>query len=134
MMYAQPTDGVVTAVVESAGALTEAHCIPIDTCDVTLLGQRWTGSAFEPIPIDPVPQALDPLGLIDLMQTAGGLTDAALVSARDDPAMAPFWIRLQLAREILPTDPRTQAGLAALAAAGYLPSGTAAVLSAWPTT
>lgn len=61
------------------------------------------------------------------------MSGAQLVAAHRDEALAEFWIILGLARQILPTDPRTLDGLAAVEALGYLPAGAAAVLAAWPT-
>ncbi|NCA72554.1 MAG: hypothetical protein EOM91_21345 [Sphingobacteriia bacterium] len=87
----------------------------------------------EPVVVDPTPVPLDGAALIDLCQSAGGMTDAMLVSAHQDPMLAAFWIKLGFAAQILPSDPRTQDGLAAVAALGYLPAGAATVLAAWPT-
>ncbi len=86
----------------------------------------------EPVVSDPVPQPIDEAALIDLCQSAGGMTDAQLVSAFNDPQLAAFWIKLRATSTILPTDQRTQDGLAAVDALGYLPEGAQAVLDAWP--
>ena len=87
----------------------------------------------EPTVSDPVPQPLDEAALIDLCQSAGGMTDAQLVAAFNDANLAAFWIKLRAASTILPTDQRTIAGLDAVETLGYLPEGAAAVLAAWPT-
>ena len=89
-------------------------------------------SAFvEPAP-EPIPTPLDEAALIDLCQSAGGMTDAMLVAVYADPQLAAFVIKLRAARAILPTDERTTQGLAALEALGYLPNGAEAVIAAWP--
>lgn len=132
--YAQLNDGVAVAITESAGPLAGAGFVALQSLDASVLGRSWTGSAWEDVPpAAPVPATIDALALLDLLQSAGGMTDAQLVAARDDPALAAFWIKLQLARAILPDDARTAEGLAALQTLGYLPAGVPAVLAAWPT-
>lgn len=62
------------------------------------------------------------------------MTDAMLVAARNDANLAAMWIKLEMAMGVERDDADTAAGLAALAALGYLPNGAQAVLDAWPTT
>lgn len=43
MYYAQLANGIVTAITEASGLLDGPNLIPIDTFDVTLLGQQHLG-------------------------------------------------------------------------------------------
>ena len=78
------------------------------------------------------PALLTKLGFIELCQSAGGMTDAQLITARNDPNFGALWIKLELATDVNKGNPATLAGLTGLNAAGYLPKGVNAVLSAWP--
>lgn len=70
---------------------------------------------------------------IALCQKVGGLDDAALVQAYEDPNMKPMWIKMEMAGYVSPRDPSTLEGLQALEALGYISEGTAqAILDAWP--
>ena len=89
--------------------------------------------SVEPEPADPEPLPLDEAALIDLCQSAGGMTDPMLVAVYKDDQLAAFIIKLRAAKSILPSDDRAIQGLGALDALGYLPDGAAAVLAAWPT-
>ncbi|WP_279483400.1 hypothetical protein [Aureimonas sp. SK2] len=82
---------------------------------------------------EPRPTTLGRLQFIVLAQSAGGMTDAMLVEAKDNPAFAAFWIKYQMAEAVERDDPITRGSLDALAAGGYLPKGKAAVIEAWPT-
>nr|USU31124.1 hypothetical protein NG677_17500 [Methylobacterium sp. OTU13CASTA1] len=85
-------------------------------------------------PPPPVPAILGKVEFITLVQMAGGMTDEMLVDAHANPLFAAFWIKLQMASVVQRDYPTTPAALDALAFAGYLPNGKAAVLAAWPTT
>jgi len=87
-----------------------------------------------PPPPPPVPTVLGKVEFITLVQMAGGMTDEMLVDAHANPLFAAFWIKLQMASVVQRDYPTTPAALDALAFAGYLPNGKAAVLAAWPTT
>ena len=112
--------------------------------DATLLDLSWVGEplraayatfGFKPVadvPPEPAPAVLSKLQFIGLAQMAGGMTDAMLVTAQADPNFAAFWIKFQMAGSVECEDPTTAAALGALEAAGYLPEGIDAVLSAWP--
>lgn len=80
----------------------------------------------------PVPQILTKLAFIALCQSAGGMTDAMLVTAQADAQFAAFWIKFQMAENVQRDDAITKTSLGALHAAGYLPKGAAAVTAAWP--
>lgn len=77
------------------------------------------------------PQPLTKLQFVGLCQTAGGMTDAQLVAAYDDPALKPLWIKLTMATAVERDDPATVEGLMAMEALGHLPEPQA-VLDAWP--
>lgn len=78
------------------------------------------------------PALLTKLGFIELCQTAGGMTDAMLVVARNDPAFAALWIKLDLATDVNKGHAATLAGLNGLKAAGYLTKSVKTVLDNWP--
>jgi len=84
-------------------------------------------------PPPPAPAILGKVEFITLVQAAGGMTDAMLVDAHANPLFAAFWIKMQMASVVQRDYPTTPAALEALASAGYLPNGKAAVLAAWPT-
>ncbi|MCJ2080757.1 hypothetical protein [Methylobacterium sp. J-090] len=81
----------------------------------------------------PPPAVLGKVEFITLVQMAGGMTDDMLVEAHTNPLFAAFWIKMQMASVVQRDYPTTAGGLDALAFAGYLPKGKAAVLAAWPT-
>ncbi len=79
------------------------------------------------------PTTLSHLEFIELVQSAGGMTDAQLVAAHNDASLAALWIKFDHApASIEKTHPLVTPGLDALAAAGYVPNGRDAVLDAWP--
>jgi len=101
--------------------------------------KRGSSYRVETLPAQPVPEppALQPrvLGKLEftsLAQAAGGMTDGMLVAAYKDPRFEAFWIKMQLASEVVRDHPVTTQALRGLEAAGYLPKGAAAVLSSWP--
>jgi hypothetical protein len=79
------------------------------------------------------PISLSEAGFIQLAQTAGGMTDAQLVACEQDSSFKALWIKFHAASTLDRDDPRVQAVLAALDAAGYLPNHALAVNAAWPT-
>ena len=88
----------------------------------------------DPVPhVDPVPQKLGKVEFIELVQQAGGMTDAMLVMAHNDPKLGAFWIKFQMASLVERDFPTTEQALMALVGLGYMPSGAEAVLAAWPT-
>lgn len=79
------------------------------------------------------PAALTRLEFLRLVQTAGGVGDAALLAAMDDPALRLLWKRLELATAVERDHPDTATALATLVAAGHLTEAqTAAIRAAWP--
>lgn len=78
------------------------------------------------------PALLTKLGFIELCQTFGGMTDEKLVAARNDPAFAALWVKLDLATDVNKAHSATLAGLNALKAAGYLTKTVKTVLDNWP--
>ncbi len=109
------------------------HNVPTRIRDNT--GESFTTYAEQgpdqpPPPLVPIP--LTEIGFITLCQEAGGMTDAMLVACDADPAFKAMWIKFKAATQIDKVDPRVQAGLTGLNAAGYLPSGVDAVNNAWP--
>ena len=91
------------------------------------------GTFTNPPSVPSPPLSLTKLEFVTLCQTAGGMTDANLVSAHTDTNLAAMWIKLDMATSVDRDNAITTAGLAALAGLGYLPNGAAAVVSAWPT-
>jgi len=102
----------------------------------TINGEQWEitdkvkrlvrpAAGSEPLPLNQV-------DFIKLCQEAGGMTDDMLVACESDNRIKAFWIKFDRAPVLHKTDPRTQAGIAALAALGYLPNGAAAMNSGWP--
>lgn len=87
-------------------------------------------AALQPPP--PAPRALTRLQFVTLCQSAGGMTDAQLVAAHEDPNLKPLWIKLTMATAVERDDPATTAGLQAMQALGHL-SDAQAVIDAWPT-
>lgn len=126
-------DNIAVSVTETPDALVAEGFIALESLDASVLGKRWTGADWDDVARVPVAAPLDEAALIDLCQSAGGMTDAQLVAAFNDANLAAFWIKLRAASTILPTDQRMQDGLAAVDALGYLPKGAQAVLDAWPT-
>jgi hypothetical protein len=77
--------------------------------------------------------SLSKLEFMELVQSAGGMTDAQLVAAHNNAALAALWIKFDRAPEQIHKDhPLVAPGLAALAALGYIPNGAQALLDAWP--
>jgi len=107
--------------------------VALGESDLVSPGDLHDNGQFARPPVAASPTPLDEAALIDLCQSAGGMTDAQLVSVYTDPQLAAFIIKIKAARQILPTDARTVQGLGALEALGYLPDGADAVLAAWPT-
>ena len=114
---------------------------PADTDEQTAIwdaeAETWVMMDRPPFPPAPPPSAQQPmvLGRLEftaLAQSAGDMTDAMLVTAYKDPRFEAFWIKMQLASEVMRDHPVTVQALAGLEAAGYLPSGADAVLAAWP--
>lgn len=98
-------------------------------------GTAWVNGAFdvEPLPDpEPAPRELSRMEFVNLVQTAGGMSDEQLVAAHGDTNLAAMWLKLQLAAAVDRDDPNTAAGLGGLEALGYLPNGAAAVIEAWP--
>lgn len=87
-------------------------------------------------PPDPVRgvvhKGLTLLAFLRLCQKSGGMTDEMLVACDENPLFKAFWIKFRIAEEIVFDDEDTDDGLTALAAAGYLPNGAAAVKAKWP--
>lgn len=104
--------------------------------DATTERVVWTevGWAIEPLPEppEPEPQPLTQIEFITLCQLAGGMTDEMLVASKSDAALAAMWIKFDMAPTITRDAADVQAGIAGLAALGYLPNGAEAVIAAWP--
>lgn len=103
--------------------------------DGTLHGARlidgeWVNPAVQDPPVSY--RALTKLEFRRLCKSAGGMTDDMYVASNENPLFKAFWLDFGLAQEIRADDPDTDAGLAALAMAGYLPNGAQAVKAAWP--
>lgn len=81
----------------------------------------------------PAPTSLTEADFIQLVQTAGGMSDAQLVACRSDANFAAMWIKFGAAPKVDRDDPRIRAGLAGLETAHYINAGgAAAVTAAWP--
>jgi len=91
----------------------------------------WDGIGA-PAPLA-APMLLTKIQFARLVMSAGGMSDAQLVAARNDENLAAFWILIDLAsNEVKQDDPDVQRGLQALDALGYLPHGAQAVFDNWP--
>jgi len=88
-------------------------------------------AALPPLPV-PQPRVLGKLEFIGLVQLAGGMTDAQLTTAYKDPQLEAFWVKYQMASQVLRDHAVTTEALGALDALGYIPNGAQAVLDAWP--
>ncbi|WP_282091352.1 hypothetical protein [Epibacterium ulvae] len=96
----------------------------------------WDGAGWrvEDLPPQPVSyRALTRIEFVRLCRSAGGMTGAQLVQARETGELKEMWIMLEMAVQVQRGDPEVEPGLAALAALGFLPNGAQAVLDAWPT-
>lgn len=101
----------------------------IDAADIA----TWAAMDGTPIPTPKKYAALTKLGFIRHCQTYGGFSNADLVQAKADENLAAFWIKLDMATEILRDDPDAVAGLAALKALGYFTQGEIdSILTNWP--
>lgn len=49
MFHAHITDGIVTSITENNGSLDGEQCIPIETFDVSLIGQSYSAGVFTPV-------------------------------------------------------------------------------------
>ena len=134
MVYVQLRDDGVSIGYTAANVAGRPNVVEVESEQAAkdALGKRRVGDTWEAVEIAMTPKPLDEAALIDLCQSAGGMTDAMLVSVYSDPQLAAFIIKIKAARQILPTDARTVQGLGALEALGYLPDGAEAVIAAWP--
>lgn len=76
MYYAQITNGVVTAVTETAAPIDAANMISIDSLDVSLLGQSYAAGVFTP----PPPVSLIP-SVLTMRQARLALFTAGLINS-----------------------------------------------------
>lgn len=83
-------------------------------------------------PLEPQPKILGKLEFIGLVQMAGGMTDAQLVTAYKAPELEAFWVKYQMASQVVRDHEVTAQALGALDALGFIPNGAAAVIEAWP--
>lgn len=134
-------DGIIDNIVEVESLELAAELFPHDTVldtDATDVQIGWISDgqggyiapAQEAAPV--VYKPLDSAALITLLETAGGMTPEQVVACHSDPAMAYFWILLQITPFTSRENPKVAAALASLNAAGYLPNGAQAVLDGWP--
>ncbi|WP_282076298.1 hypothetical protein [Epibacterium ulvae] len=96
----------------------------------------WDGAGWivEGIPTpEPRYTPLDSAALIQLLETAGGMTPEQVVASNDDPSLKYFWLLLQVTPYTSRDNLKLPAALTGLEVAGYLPNGAQAVLDAWPT-
>ena len=132
MRYAQINEtGLCVGISDLSGPVSSPNMIPIAD-DENPLGMIREKGKWKAAPVVTQPALLTKLGFIELCQSAGGMSDAQLIAARNDPAFGALWIKLDLATDVNKSHPATTAGLTGLNAAGYLPKGVKAVLSAWP--
>lgn len=92
------------------------------------------GTIIEVVPLDAGsisgPRILTKLEFTMLAAQAGGMPSVS--AAKNDPALADFWVFFDLATQVERDHPFTLQGLAAMEAAGHLPTGAAAVIASWP--
>ena len=142
MFYAELNEeNIAFAITQTIAPKENAKSILLNSYDVNVLNKKWNGIAWidstSPIPEDLTEytyqnKPLDELELIYLCQEYGGMTDEMLVDVYENPLLKAFVIKLKASRNILPTDPRTIAGLSALETLGYLPNGKDAIINNWP--
>lgn len=139
MRVAVEKNGMIINVIEAESVAAAQALFPDATAlDADATGaqkgyENQGGGTYAP-PAAPAPEpvALTKLQFVSLGQAAGGMTDAQLVAARSDSNLAAMWIKLDLATSVDRDNAITQAALTDLDNFGYLPSGAAAVLAAWP--
>jgi len=126
MYYAQITNGVVTAVTETAAPIDAANMIAIDSLDASLLGQSYAAGVFTPAPAPTVPWTKKEFLLKFTPAEYAAIKAATLVDATLDY----YWSLFTVAQDVVKTDPVTIAGINALEAAGHLAVGRAAEILA----
>ena len=119
------------AAIDNSGALRKEWRpdLPIDASEIV----TWAAMDATPLPKPKKYAALTKLGFIRHCQTFGGFSNADLVQAKADENLAAFWIKLDMATEIIGDDEDTTAGLAALKALGYFTQAEIdSILENWP--
>jgi hypothetical protein len=83
--------------------------------------------------ITPKPTAVSKYSFLQLLLSAGGMTQENFALAADDPQLKMFWLLFDVCVEVDRQETATVDGLQAMEGLGYLPEGGAqAVLDAWP--
>jgi hypothetical protein len=137
--YARVVNGVVAEVIESdpATLFNSTVAAMFQSCpDNVRVGWTFDENEWTEPEVPEVVtryRELTPMELMDLCATAGGMTNELFAQAWQNPQLVTFVGSLQLAKGVERGHPRTEAGLMALEALGYLPDGAQAVLDAWPT-
>ncbi|NSY36880.1 hypothetical protein [Leisingera sp. ANG59] len=133
MRYAIIEAGEVIAINQTSVAPAAEWIEVPDETEVGWVKQPDGSYAAPPEPEkEPFYQKLDSAALITLLEAAGGMTPEMVVQCHQDPQMAYFWLLLQVTPHTSRDNPKLPAALDAMAALGYLPNGTQAVLDAWP--
>lgn len=122
MYYAQITNGVVTAVTETAEQIDAANMIAIGSLDSSMLGQSYSAGVFTPAAPVAVPWTKKEFLLKFTPEEYAAIKAATLVDATLDY----YWTLFNVAAEIVKTDPVTIAGINELESAGLIGPGRAA--------
>lgn len=96
-------------------------------------GYNWVLAIYSEPPVNtPTYKVLNQLQFIELCQEVGGMTDDALVAAKNDILLAAMWIKFNAAKEFAINDIRTVKGLEVLEALGYLQKSVQYIIANWP--
>lgn len=138
MRVAIAADNTVINVVEAPTVALAKSLHPGATAftagDVGIGWVKEGGAWVAPAVAAPQAKSLTHLEFIEHVQTAGDLTDADLVAAKNDANLTAFWIKFEMATSLQRDNPTTVQGLAALVATGYLSAEQReAIVELWPT-
>ena len=113
-------EAIAVAVTATTAAVTEPGWLPLASYDASLIGQRWTGAAWEAV-ATPQP-SLTQLAFLRRFTAEERIASRASV----DPVVQDFLHLLGLAQEIRLDDADTVAGVNYLESLGLLAEGRAA--------
>lgn len=117
-------DQMAVAVTATTESVAPPGSLALDAYDPALIGQHWTGTAWEAG--SPPPQPLTPLAFLRRFTAA----ERIAIRASTDPVVSDFLQLLYLAQEVRLDDPDTLAGVDYLEAIGLLAAGRAAAVLA----
>lgn len=117
-------DQRVTAVTATVEPITSAGALALDSYDPALIGQRWTGTTWEPVA---APSA--PLTQLNFLRRFTA-PERIAIRASADPVVIDFLHLLSLAQSVRLDDADTLAGVGYLEQAGLVAVGRAAEILA----